>query len=153
MPILKGDRFIFKSEIWLSQSSTYVCVTDCSSAMRGGRKWNEELTDRAWYCTSTTGQSPAKPCADSQDVALIHRLQPRFWGPGKGEQWEQGEGCLTDDREWGRVTGALGGTHRFNDSRAAWVREKHTNYAWTHYVHTSSLHAQMHMHMNASTVT
>ncbi|TNN86528.1 hypothetical protein EYF80_003298 [Liparis tanakae] len=38
------------------------------------------------------GQSPANPCADSQDVALIHRPQPRLWGPGEGEHGERGEG-------------------------------------------------------------
>ncbi|CAB1414231.1 unnamed protein product [Pleuronectes platessa] len=81
----------------LSQSQLAVCLRHRTQpSPRGGRKRNEELTDRARYCTSTTGQSPANPCADSQDVALIHRPQLRHWGPGKGEQ---GVGRSADDRE------------------------------------------------------
>lgn len=104
MSILKKWSFHFsKSKIWLRHNSVRCLCHWLQRAPRGGRKWNEELTDRAWYCTSTADQSPANPCADSQDVALIHRPQPRFWGQGKrrarraesellGWWWRRGRG-------------------------------------------------------------
>lgn len=89
MPILRVMLSFSRQRV---SHSMFVPLTTAQPALRGGRKWNEELTDGAQYCTSTTGQSPGNPCADSQDVALIHRPRPRRWGPGKGEQGEHGLG-------------------------------------------------------------
>lgn len=107
MPILRVMLSFSRQRV---SHSMFVPLTTAQPALRGGRKWNEELTDGARYCTSTTGQSPGNPCADSQDVALIHRPRPRRWGPGKGEQREHGLGRSPADEGVGGA-GGLGGIH------------------------------------------
>lgn len=74
MPILRVILSFYSQTV---SHTMFVPLTAALPALRDRRKCNEELTDRACYFTSTTGQSPANPCADSQDVALIHRPQPR----------------------------------------------------------------------------
>lgn len=147
MPILRVILSFSRQRV---SHSMFVPLTTAQPALRGGRKWNEELTDRAWYCTSTTGQSPANPCADSQDVALIHRPQPRHWGPGKGEQGEQGVGRSTDDGGglvvWvARTTLCLQSStttrriHRLSPANSmsnAWPSDRPTAYTHTYYGYT-----------------
>lgn len=129
MPIL---RVMLSFSSQRLNHSMFVPLTKAQPALRGGRKWNEELTDRARYCTFTTGQSPGNPCADSQDVALIHRPRPRHWGPGKGEHGEHGLGLSPADEGVRGVLGSVGGWWfgwhtQLSASRAARPRRESTD--------------------------
>lgn len=172
MPIL---RVMLSFSSQRLNHSMFVPLTTAQPALRGGRKWNEELTDRARYCTFTTGQSPGNPCADSQDVALIHRPRPRRWGPGKGEHGEHGLGLSPADERvgvggsgecWGLVVWVAHTTLRLSSSTAMerihrWCRlptacptlgrvtdrlHTHTHtHKWALYTHTW-LHTCKHIH-------